>query len=290
MSRFVVFLDVMSGKVTALNDTKDYSFKTLDNLVSIMKGNPPAMFDIQNVFDSYFPDGETSDSDPISERVAPSIPPFETNWLEWSGPNDIRLGVWFGYHPHPDGRRDEWMTVSFMRRLGETTIIPAGVSIEFDEDGFVVEKNSFKVYRHEGLEDNAYQDVAKDICVSTAIVPVIAFMFCHCKNIEIVERFPKRHEQREAKRRGEPILKYHEIVIDPKRSLATSETGHNVATEPSVAFHLVRGHFAHYTEDKPLFGKYVGSFYHRPHARGSKKFGEVKSTYTVRPGDIGKAA
>lgn len=123
-----------------------------------------------------------------------------------------------------------------------------------------------------------------------SMVAVATFMFCHCKNIDLVERLPKRHEQREAKRRGEPILKYHEIVIDPKRSYATNETSANKATEPSVAFHLVRGHFAHYTEEKPLFGKYVGTYWVPAHARGSRKFGEVKSTYTVKPDDIDKAA
>ena len=48
-----------------------------------------------------------------------------------------------------------------------------------------------------------------------------------------------------------------------------------------MPLHLRRGSFARYTEDAPLFGKYVGTFW-RPHTTvGDRKQGEVVKDYQV---------
>jgi hypothetical protein len=111
-------------------------------------------------------------------------------------------------------------------------------------------------------------------------------MFSHCKNVRLVERLPKRHEQREAKRKGEQALKYHEIVIDPgKTKQVAVGAGSAEQDKPSRALHIARGHFATYTPEKPLFGKFTGTYWRPAHVRGSAEIGTVKSTYRVKDGN-----
>lgn len=59
--------------------------------------------------------------------------------------------------------------------------------------------------------------------------------------------------------------------------------GHLLSYSSSAArsFVICRGHFATYTDDRKLFGKYVGTFWRPDHARGSPEAGEVVKQYAV---------
>lgn len=50
-----------------------------------------------------------------------------------------------------------------------------------------------------------------------------------------------------------------------------------------LPLHTVRGHFATYTEDRPMFGRpgEYGRYWVPSHTRGSRKHGEVKKVYEV---------
>jgi len=45
--------------------------------------------------------------------------------------------------------------------------------------------------------------------------------------------------------------------------------------------HLCRGHFKEYTKEKPLFGKYTGTYWWQPTMRGNKKKGVIHKDYEV---------
>jgi len=45
--------------------------------------------------------------------------------------------------------------------------------------------------------------------------------------------------------------------------------------------HQVRGHFRYYSPDKPLFGRYSGSFWIPDHRRGDDSYGAIKKDYDV---------
>jgi hypothetical protein len=49
------------------------------------------------------------------------------------------------------------------------------------------------------------------------------------------------------------------------------------------ALHICRGHFSHYSEEKPLFGRIAGTFWVPAHVRGSAKEGVIVSDYNVKP-------
>lgn len=114
----------------------------------------------------------------------------------------------------------------------------------------------------------------------------MAFALASCANVQIVDedqQHPSRQARRAAERRGEPpFVKFKTIRIEPKLRRASQPlTEHQKRDLP---LHLVRGHFATYTEQKPLFGKYAGRFWVPTHVRGSAEVGLIGKDYEVAPG------
>lgn len=109
----------------------------------------------------------------------------------------------------------------------------------------------------------------------------LALSFMHCKNVAQEERLPSRQERRECERRGEPVVKYRTLQIEPMRKVLATEGGvaHNGIKK---ALHICRGHFSHYSEEKPLFGKYSGQFWIPAHVRGTAEAGKVVKDYAVK--------
>ncbi len=123
--------------------------------------------------------------------------------------------------------------------------------------------------------------------------PVIAdplfqgFALAHCRNVAQVEqpaRYETRQERRAAERRGDkPPVRFYTLRIDPGALRAKREDQSSSTPNPrSLPLHIVRGHFSHYTEDKPMFGKYAGTFWVPAHVRGSADAGLVGKDYAVK--------
>jgi hypothetical protein len=84
------------------------------------------------------------------------------------------------------------------------------------------------------------------------------------------------------RRMKQPELTYRMVQINPMKDMLRREG--NVATEGlSRALHKVRGHMVTYTEERPLFGKYPGTFWVPAHERGDSKNGVVAKDYRVSP-------
>ena len=108
--------------------------------------------------------------------------------------------------------------------------------------------------------------------------PMMALSFTHCKNVK-VDRAPAMPEalQRARVKKGKPrSTRPHIIVIEPMRKVL-SAAGHHTCSPKSM--HIVRGHFKVYDE-KPLFGKYQGTFWTPSHVAGSIGT-PVKNQYNV---------
>lgn len=48
--------------------------------------------------------------------------------------------------------------------------------------------------------------------------------------------------------------------------------------------HLARGHFKTFTEDAPLLGKHVGTYWWGRQLRGQEGRGVIEKTYTLKTG------
>lgn len=108
----------------------------------------------------------------------------------------------------------------------------------------------------------------------------LGLSFCHCKNVAITEQADRRPPKWHA-RTGVPILKFRTLNINPMREVLRRE-GRSEEVGLQRALHICRGHFATYTEEHPLFGKYVGTFFRPSHVRGASEAGVIVKDY--KPG------
>lgn len=280
MSNFPVRKAILKGNYKIVPGTDDFSEAAMFVARNHFLGQTAAVFDIQNVYDSLpHAEGMKLSAEDLSIDKVPSVPPFDTVWMEFRSqmvPGDFGVLVF---------RANESQFGSLVFELYDHGFLlpyPIEVVGGHDEDGFYQLDTVHSVAPQSFGQDSDYAQFSRQAAAIRTLSQLV-FAFTHCKNVELVERLPKRHEQREAKRRGEPILKYHEIVIDPGKTKQVSVgAGSPSQDHPSRAMHIARGHFATYTEDKPLFGKYVGTFWRPAHVRGSAELGTVNSTYKVK--------
>ena len=106
-----------------------------------------------------------------------------------------------------------------------------------------------------------------------------ACAFTHCKNVTSVEHRPPPKVAAKRRKAGKPTHTYRTIVIDPTQE--QKHSGRSGTTGSQKSLHICRGHFAHYTPEKPLFGKLVGTYSRPMHARGNRQHGRVTKDYSV---------
>jgi hypothetical protein len=104
----------------------------------------------------------------------------------------------------------------------------------------------------------------------------------HCKNVDVrpvlpPERVSRKHERRH----GHPLTRYYVLDVQPMRRVLDRE-GDAQARGLREALHICRGHFKTYTEDAPLFGKRVGTYWWESRVRGTADEGVIQKDYRVR--------
>lgn len=110
---------------------------------------------------------------------------------------------------------------------------------------------------------------------------LLAISFMHCKNVS-------REDQTEAagptkkwlKRQKQPELRYYTLQINPMKEVLRKD-GNCEVNGLKKALHICRGHFATYSEDKPLFGRIAGTVWRPSHVRGSADHGTVVKDYEI---------
>jgi hypothetical protein len=107
----------------------------------------------------------------------------------------------------------------------------------------------------------------------------MALSFMHCKNVKVHEERPPREAQEyRQKQKKPPFVKFRVLDVFPEM---TTKATSGAETGIKKALHIVRGHYAKYTEEHPLFGRIVGTFWRPVHARGNGKQGIVLKDYHV---------
>ena len=104
----------------------------------------------------------------------------------------------------------------------------------------------------------------------------------NCQNIDMVAPLPSRQEARERKRRNLRSVRYHQLVVKVPGKRVQAEAQRRPVKVGETPIHFVRGNFARYTDEKPLFGKLTGTFYRPPHVRGNAEVGAVLKDYRVK--------
>lgn len=110
----------------------------------------------------------------------------------------------------------------------------------------------------------------------------LGLSFMHCKNVVQREQVDDRGERWHRRQKVSKIT-FKTLDINPMREVLRRE-GQSDTDGLQRALHICRGHFATYTEEHPLFGRYAGTFWRPDHVRGSKEAGEVVKNYNVSLG------
>lgn len=199
----------------------------------------------------------------------------------------------------------------FISDHGGASEYDIGVYIEYEDDFDEENKsvpptrlNLYLMYRFSSHEDDTfnfevvqidlnedYQEIARrgmpDVSsnrgeevrqIVNSALTTIAFMNCH--NIELIDHEPDPDTSREYERHfGSPLTKYKTLAI--KQTGKRYESGDPQPYQDLIPLHLRRGHFAHYTDDAPLFGKYTGTFWRPATVVGNEKNGVVVKDYKV---------
>jgi len=112
-------------------------------------------------------------------------------------------------------------------------------------------------------------------------VTLLATSFMHCRNVELVDiAAPSILARAQLKRHRVSFTRYSIIEIDPMVSTIRA-VGAEHGVGAKQALHICRGHFKTYRQ-RGLFGRYPGTYWWGPQARGAAYLGKVDSSYQVK--------
>lgn len=251
----------------------------------------------------------------VELEMLPSLaPPYEKFFIECRIPkfDEIkkrgamimpRIGVMITALDYPDGvlaaqhsgvvYRWSYEMILFMENAnnGSVTHIGAGCVL-LDEDGQAMpfasqsdEKGycyftwnaAFFEQIHKTYDAERGYEVLPQTIIDAALYTV---GMLHCKNIgtDIIE--PSRAESHKFEKKfGMPMARYHVLKITGKGSSAGQQIG--APTGEQKPLHWCRGHFKTYSEEAPLMGQFVGTWYWNAQIRGKASKGIVTKDYQV---------
>jgi hypothetical protein len=123
-----------------------------------------------------------------------------------------------------------------------------------------------------------HTDKNKGIIYDPIRVLGLGMSFCHCKNTEIISESSKNRRQQ--KRSHIPQVTFKTLHINSIGHKNTAEQNTD-GCGSKKSLHICRGHFSTYSDQKPLFGKYVGTFWIPCHVRGSESNGITIKNYAL---------
>lgn len=212
-----------------------------------------------------------------------AISPWKNVFVEWDRPYTGQQGFLC-----MDFGRDELcgiaglsgnLIVSFAWLAGRVWESPHILRQDTDASGGLVGTSVFNNPHGNGMVD----DFSSGTKNSHNALAAMAFTFANCSNVKLEDRTEEYQPSAKIMRRLKlPCVKRYTLNID----------GHSTAPRPNsepgqtgiMPFHLCRGHFATYTEDKPRFGRLaggVGRFWIRPHTRGREERGIIEKDYAI---------
>lgn len=217
----------------------------------------------------------------VDVGVTVARPPFESMWIELEFLDGGREAFAVWHTANPDGGGTVQM-FSVMPSSIDTAPQPVfgtyGVYLH-GPDGVLTEHG----FPHESQETVTF--LGKTLGMGYGEIYADQFAHCifaialmNCKNVSLVDA-PLRVKppSKKQRRKRTPALTFKTIKLPGGSSSGGEGTG-----EPGeTARHIVRGNFATYTDDNPLFGNITGTFWRPAHVRGKTKHGIVQKDYEV---------
>lgn len=251
----------------------------------------------------------------IIEEAPSAMPPFTSMWMEYSRTRKVAVGSYFetfDLRDVPKSDREDFMANVVESMGGDIDIQVKPIEVDSPDHAFGVTcvmyirdnkgstvafgkfammlnhqgKNSYPMMI--GLDASGRNLMTK--YAESGIDPyqsLDAFFFAiglmHCKNVTIEDAHPAPVKiiEKRARRTGVPPYKYKVLVVGNMSGGATSDD-RPISKSSEKMLHICRGHFATYSEDKPLFGRYSGTFWKPAHVRGNADHGTVYKDYKVK--------
>lgn len=228
-------------------------------------------------------------------------PPLPLMFIEWATPSEINSGGVVRPSPRLISRVG-WLIAEvdresepamFERSPPETAslvsgqcfwlhsgsggvTIPVAFAVPLDSSGRMLTKPVF--YCLDGELAESFQASAGYF----AHPMFLALSFMHCKNVAVTPKEVARDVAKRRRKAGLPsFVRYNVVDIEPMKAVLRADGGSDT-DGVRRAMHICRGHFATYTEAKPLFGRVSGTFWVPAHVRGDRDSGVVASDYRVK--------
>ena len=157
--------------------------------------------------------------------------------------------------------------------------IPVSGKIEYFEcQPYTVKPAPHVLTRNPNHPEEEFIDVFIDGYMAKVL---FAIGLLHCKNIVQIEKGGKNPNIKNRRHRSKGT-KHYVLDVVPARNIKRTEYEHPINGSPQ-RIHFRRGHFKEYTSGRPLFGKYVGTYWWEAHAAGNVDVGEIKKDYRILP-------
>lgn len=228
-------------------------------------------------------------------------PPFQKMFIEFYHPNQIDVG-WYIYAF--DRQKDEnprllygesdaskearWVIQAFMF-IEKCPYVPQFVVELFVAgDGKLLEAEEGILFQAKPSVGSAFtrkwteEDSKLIESIAGFFVGALwAICFMNTKNVvqEDIHPEPKLNKVH-VKKYHRPMTVYRVLKVSPMSRERGEDKG---GTHSSPSLHIRRGHFKHYGDDAPLFGRIVGTFWYNEVMVGKQEQGEIDKSYEVLP-------
>jgi hypothetical protein len=223
----------------------------------------------------------------LNDDFGPLLPPFERMWMEWEYPLPELVNGASTRTPFPAGSRGaSWVESIDNHNLAIRDFVkvrgwgilpsPWATYVKLDDEGRNVDVSM-------GFEHA--EDAEKFADRTHAVMPLEALFgisLMNCRNVTIDDERADKQTASRARRGGEIPYALKQINVPGLNRSATRMQARNAAGA-AIPLHLVRGHFKTFTEEAPLFGSKVGTFWWGWQTRGKKEHGVRDHEYVVRP-------
>lgn len=201
--------------------------------------------------------------------------PFSKTMLEYEVPEDGIFGI---YIVTVDDLHYSVKLFEWSRKFNRGVAVGDCVVELTPEGGY---KDNTMVFTYDTRSPFSREDVEKIYRVGL-FAGLLAIQSMNSQCVEFID-----HEQhivpRLLKRRGTKPVTFKELLLKPTH--VQHENNNAKPYQGIMPEHARRGHPATYTEDAPLFGKFVGTFWRKPTVVGERKNGIVVKDYKVSAPD-----
>ncbi len=213
------------------------------------------------------------------------LPPFDSIVLEDEGDSAHLIWLWRDESDKKTIRQGLIINQFFTADRGKFFVLRNEFAVTIDENGMFVNLYYRNIDTSTATQWKEVNSVIEGDSGSQmrGIVTTLNFLsFLNCRRqTQIVERPDLNPPDKWLRRQKQPKLRYHTLNIDPLKKMLKYDAVSD-PTGKELAWHLCRGHWKHYTAEKPLFGHYVGSVWCPPHAKGKTENGVVLKEYTIK--------